>query len=49
MKSKTDLSITNVDKTTIADNDLINYEEDLDGESINNFIRNKMVAMKLIN
>jgi hypothetical protein len=50
MKSKSDpLTVKNIDKASIAADDLKDYEEDLEGTSIDNWIRDKVVAMKLIN
>lgn len=51
MKLKSDPNAASVDKSTIsqADLDANLYEEDLEGDSIDNFLRTKVVAMKLIN
>lgn len=49
MKKIDDNSAPSVDKSTILEDDLHDYEEDLEGDSIDNFVRNKVIAMKLIN
>lgn len=49
MKLISDPSAESVDKSTIDKDDLIYYEEDLEGVSIDNWTRNKVIAMKVIN
>ena len=49
MKLKSDLTAPSVDYNTIAKEDLINYEEDLEADTIDNWLRYKVAAMKIIN
>lgn len=49
MKSKLDPSQPSVDKLEIPEDQLQDYEEDLEADSIDNWIREKMVTLKLIN
>jgi hypothetical protein len=44
-----DTSVPSVDKKTVPEADLYLYEEDLTGDSIDNWLRNKVVTMKVIN
>ena len=49
MKLKSDLTAPSVNYNTIAQADLINYEEDLEADTIDNWLRYKVAAMKIIN
>ena len=49
MKLKSDLTAPSVDYSTIAEADLINYTEDLEADTIDNWLRYKVAAMKIIN
>lgn len=49
MRLISDPSAAPVDKTSIPESDLKDYYEDLEADSIDNWTRTKMVAMKLIN
>ena len=44
-----DETVPSVDKKTISEADLYLYEEDLTGDSIDNWLRNKVATMKVIN
>jgi hypothetical protein len=49
MKKIGDPTAPSVDIATIKSSDLRLYEEDLKADSIDNFVRNKKIAMKVIN
>jgi hypothetical protein len=49
MKLNSDPTAPSVDYSTIAEADLINYDEDLEADTIDNWLRFKVAAMKIIN
>jgi len=49
MKLISDPTAASVDKKTLTPENIDLYEEDLTGDSIDNWLRNKVVTLKLIN